>query len=213
MTLTAHTRRHLILGLADQAAGTEVADLLTLVDDSTSQSGYGSSPIATAVATEYGNAFLHQTLLTLTAVPISLSDTHVGGGTQIYDFPAGRIYILGATASVAFTTTSALASTLNASSTLSWGVGSVVTGTQDSGVPIVTSQQDIVAAAAATSSATINVAGAAANSYGTAAAFDGTTTAINAYLNVGVGASDIDGDATVTASGVVRITWLQLGDY
>jgi hypothetical protein len=163
---------------------------------------------------ERGNPIIHQTKITLSALPISVSDTHVGGGTKIYDFPEGRILILGAIATVGFTTTSVLASTLNTAVTLSWGVGTVQTTTQDSGT-LATTQQDIIPTTAATASATINVAGANANGKLAAAAqFDGTTTAIDAYLNVGVpGATDIDGDATITASGSVTITWAFLGDY
>lgn len=163
-------------------------------------------------ATETGAGVLHQTVLTLTAVPLAVSDTHVGGGTLIYTFPVGRISFVGAVASLAFTTTSTLASTLNAGSTLSIGVGSVQTTTQDSGT-LVTTQQNIVNAFSATSSATINVPGATATGAGAATALDGTSSAITAYLNLGVPtATGIDGDATVTASGTITITWMQLGD-
>lgn len=167
-------------------------------------------------AVEKGSGPYHQTVLTLTAVAMAISDTHVGGGSLIYTFPEGNISVLGATCTVAETTTSTLASTLNASSTLSVGVGSVQTTTQDSGT-LVTTQQDIVNAFSATASATINVAGAAANgkiSATTLLRYDGTSAAQAVYLNCGVPTgTDIDGDATTTWSGTVTISWMWNGDY
>lgn len=213
MALTAHAYRHLTAALANKSASSEIENLLSDLDDNLNETGNGASAAATVTAVEKGNSIFHQTVLTLTALPVSINDTNVGGGTKIYDFPAGRVYVLGATASVAFTTTSTLASTLNAGVTLSWGVGSVQTTTQASGT-LATTEQNIVNASTATSSATINVAGATATAVGTAVALDGTTTAIDAYFNVGVPtATDIDGNATVTVTGTITLTWVQLGDY
>lgn len=168
---------------------------------------------ATVSAAESAQA-LRRTVLTLAATPVTVSDTSVGGGVKIYDFPEGRIVILGALGSLAFTTTSTLASTLNAGVTINWGVGSVITTTQASGT-LTTTECDIIASTNATSSATINVAGAVSNGVLAAAKFlDGTTTAIDANLNIGVaGATDIDGDATVTVAGTITLVWLLLGDY
>lgn len=169
---------------------------------------------AGVTAVEYGDANFHKTVLTLTDVEVAVSDSNVGGGTKILDFPEGRLLVLGAVASVNFTTTSTLASTLNAGVTLSWGVGTVQTTTQASGT-LATTQQDLIPATAATSSATINVAGATASAaLASSAQFDGTTTAKDAYINIGVPtATDIDGDATVKVNGTVTITWVYLGDY
>lgn len=175
----------------------------------------GTVGASTVSAVEYGDGIFHKTVLTLTALSVSLSDTNVGGGSKIYTFPEGDIAVLGAVATVAETTTSVLASTLNASKTLSVGVGSVQTTTQASGT-LTTTEQDIVNQFSATSSATINVAGASASGKLTATTltrYDGTATAQAVYLNVGVPtATDIDGDATTTFTGTVTITWAYIGD-
>lgn len=197
-------------GLADHGVKkvlTDVIDQLNAVGNS------GASNGATVTATEQLGA-VHQTVINLTATPITITDASVGGGVKIYTFPEGRIMVLGCVATVAFTTTSVLASTLNASTTLNWGLGTVITTTQASAT-LTTTEVDLLPSTAATASATINVAGAAANGKLAAAAqFDGTTTAIPVNLNVGVAtATDIDGDATVTATGTVVITWINLGDY
>lgn len=166
------------------------------------------TPATGVSAAEYGDAFNHTTVLTITDVPIAINDTSVGGGTHIFTFPQGRVTIIGASGSVTPTTTTTLTSTLNASSKLSFGVGSVQTTTQASGT-LATTQQDMVAAGSCTSSATINVAGTAGTSgLVTPVGFNGSSSAQKAYLNVGVPtAGDIDADATITMSGSVTLTW------
>lgn len=160
-------------------------------------------------AAEYGDGTFHQTVLTLTDVPVTMRDTEQGGGVQIYDFPAGSIQRLGAAGTIAVTTTSELASTLNTGVTCNWGVGS----TTQASATVATTEQDFVNVTAFTSSATIDVAGADATGVGVGvlAALDGISTAVDAFLNLAVaGATDIDADATVTVSGEIKITWVNL---
>lgn len=173
-------------------------------------SGIGATNGATVSAVEYGIGPIHQTTLTFAATPITMRDTQQGGGVKIYDFPEGRILFLGATGSIAVTTTSVLTSTLNAGVTCNWGIGSAT----QSSATVASTEQDIIQVTAFTSSATINVAGAVSKGVGVLTPLDGTTTAIDAYLNLAVaGATDIDANATVTVSGTATITWMNLGDY
>lgn len=174
--------------------------------------GAGTLPAAATPyvsVVEYGDGTFHQSVFTLTAVPITMRDTEQGGGFQIYDFPVGRITRLGATSTIAVTTTSALASTLNAGSTCNYGVGSVT----QANATVATTEQDFVNVTAFTSSATVDVAGADATGVGPGvlASLDGTSTAIDAFLNLAVaGATDIDADATVTVTGTVTLTWINM---
>ena len=158
-------------------------------------------------AAEYGDGTFHQTVLTLTDVPVTMRDTEQGGGIQIYDFPVGRITELGAAGTIAVTTTSILADTLNTGVTCNWGLGSVT----QANATVATTEQDLIQVTAFTASATIDVAGADSTGVGAGvlASWDGTSTAINAFLNLAVaGATDIDADATVTVSGTIKITWV-----
>lgn len=172
----------------------------------------GSGTVPSAVAPyvsveEYGDGVFHQSVFTVTALPITMRDTEQGGGLQFYDFPLGRITTLGATATIGVTTTSVLADTLNTGVTCNYGVGSVT----QSNATVATTEQDMVQVTAFTSSATIDVAGADATGVGAGvlASLDGTSTAINAFLNLAVaGATDIDADATVTVTGTVAISWI-----
>lgn len=182
--------------------------------DNNPDDGDGSIPAALRpfiTAVETGSGGFHKTVLTLTDLPCAMRDTEQGDGQAIYDFPAGRVARIGATSSIAFTTTSALASTLNTGSTCQYGVGSVT----QSNDTLATTEQDFVQVTAFTSSTTVDVAAAATAGVGlmVLAALNGTSTAIQAFLNLAVaGATDIDADATLTASGTITLCWTDLGD-
>ena len=152
-----------------------------------------------------------QTTLILNNVPQTVVNGTEYQGTKIYDFPAGRILVMGATATLQQKTTSTIASTLNASVTGSIGLGTATA----SATTLATTMVDIIPATAFTSSATINVAGTAVSAALAALAqFDGTSTAKDVYLNTAYATTgDVDADATQTISGTVVITWCQLGDY
>jgi hypothetical protein len=174
--------------------------------------GAGTVPASvsgTISATEYGDGAFHKTVLTLTAVPVTMRDTEQGGGVKIYGFPLGYTQRLGASGTIAVTTTSELATTLNTGVTCNWGVGS----TTQANATVATTEQDFVNVTAFTASATVDVAGADATGVGVGvlAALDGTSTAVDAFLNLAVaGATDIDADATVTVSGTINIAWMNL---
>lgn len=151
------------------------------------------------------------TTLTLANVAQAVVNGTEHQGTKIYDFPQGRINILGVTATLQQKTTSALASTLNASS-----IGAIALGTAASASTTLNgTAADLLPSTAFTSSATINVAGTAvSNALAASAQFDGTTTAKDVYVNTAYATTtDVDADATQTISGTVVITWVNLGDY
>ena len=177
-----------------------------------SAASIGAKNGSTVTVQEFGNGVINRTVFTFTALPITLADATAGGGVKIYDFPAGRILRLGASGTIAMTTTSTIASTLNAGVTCNWGLGSVV---QANGT-LATTEQDFLQTTNITASATINVAGAASGGVGAAvlASLDGTATAVDLYLNIGVAtATDIDADATVTVTGTATVLWANVGDY
>jgi hypothetical protein len=152
-----------------------------------------------------------QTTLTLNNVPQAVVNGTEYQGTKIYDLPAGRINVLGCTATLQQKTTSTIASTLNASVT-----GAISLGTATaSNVSLTGTMVDLLPSTAFTSSATINVAGTAVTAALAASAqFDGTATAKDVYLNTAYATTtDVDANATQTISGTVTLTWVNLGDY
>ena len=194
-------------------SGTGSATLTDLASD-TCAVGLGTVQAVTGLsAVERGapDGSIHQTTLRFDGVPVTVADTAQGVGTKIYAFPAGRILILGATGTLAMTTTSVLASTLKTGVSCRWGLGT----TTQANATLATTEQDLIPVTTVTASATINISGATANAALAASAqFDGTATSKNAFLNVSVvTATDIDADATVLLSGFATMTWVNLGDY
>jgi hypothetical protein len=152
-----------------------------------------------------------QTTLTLNNVPQAIVNGTEYQSTKIYDLPDGRIHVVGCVATLQQKTTSALASTLNASVTGAMALGTAAA----SNVSLTGTMVDLLPSTAFTSSATINVAGTAVSAaLAAAAAFDGTTTAKDVYLNTAFATTtDVDGNATQTISGTITLTWINLGDY
>ncbi|MES2950281.1 MAG: hypothetical protein V4858_17195 [Pseudomonadota bacterium] len=151
-----------------------------------------------------------QTTLILNNVPQAVVNGTEYQGTKIYDFPQGRILVMGVTATLQQKTTSAIDTTLNSAT------GAIALGTATaSNVSLTGTMVDLLPSTAFTSSATINVAGTAVSAALAASAqFDGTTTAKDVFLNTAYATTtDVDGNATQTISGTVVITWTQLGDY
>jgi hypothetical protein len=188
---------------------TKLVDL----DASQASGSIGAVPIAlgaTAVATETGDSLVHQTTITLSDLAQAVANGTEYQGTKIYDFPVGRILVLGVTASIAQKTTSAIDTTLNGES-----VGALSIGTATaSNTTLDSTMADLLPSTAFASSATINVAGTAVGAALAASAqFDGTSTATDVYINTAYATTtDVDGNATQTLSGTVKITWINLGD-
>ena len=154
---------------------------------------------------------LHILKLTLDNVGQTVVNGTEYQGTKLMTFPEGRILVLGCTATLRQKTTSALASTLNASSTGAIGLGTATA----SATTLATTMVDLLPSTAFTSSATINVAGTAVNAALAASAqFDGTSAAKAMYLNTAFATTtDVDGDATQTISGTITVSYIWLGDY
>lgn len=178
--------------------------------------GVGSVPGAlasggTVVATEYGNGVVHQTVLTLAAFQQAITDSLAYAGTKLYDFPEGRILILGATGSLAFSVTGVRASTINDNASLTWALGTATA----SSITLASAMVDLLPkttkllAGAVDAFTTASTAALAAS-----AVFDGTATAKDAFLNFGFETNtDIDADGNLSVTGSLTLTWINLGDY
>jgi len=181
------------------------------IDNILTGAGVVPAAVGPYVTAEELGAVIHQTVLSLSAIPITMRDTEQGGGAQIYTFPKGRILLLGGSGQITVTTTAAIADTLNGGKTCNWGVGTV---TQASAT-VATTEQDLVQVAAFVSSTVINTAPAVSTaSPGIAilTPYAGVSTPTAAFLNLAVaGETDIDGDATTITDGTITLSWLNLG--
>lgn len=184
-----------------------------LVAGNTSLSGTDNGAVngATVSAIEYGNAVIHKTVLTLAATPVAVANADAFGSTKIYDFPEGRIFVLGVTASIQWAVIGVRDDTINNNASLTWGLGTDPASNSTIAAAMVNlapKTTKVLAAAGATLNTASTVALAAE------AQFNGTGTAIDANLNVGFETGDdIDADGSLTATGTVTITWINLGDF
>lgn len=172
------------------------------------------------VASETGSGNFRKTTLTLTNTPLSITDALAYAGLKLYDFPAGRLRILDAVMNLTVTTTSEIATTLKSGVDVSIGLGSAVA----TSLTLATTMQNMMpgsgeAVVTFPSSTVINVAPAAVTGFLAAvdaaqlgAILDGTETPIDLFLNLGVAADDIDGNATVVINGTIQLTWINGGD-
>lgn len=175
--------------------------------------GVGAAAGTGVAASEYGTGDVHSTTLTLTALTMALTD-QAGAiayvGTKVYDFPAGAILILGATADIDLTKSSA---GVDADWNGDFGLGTATAAADDT----LTLTEDDILPTTATPEAVAGVT--TSNGQSTAAenvVFDGTTTAKDLYLNYLV--DDADHDVTATpcnliANGTITLHWVNLGDY
>lgn len=181
------------------------------ITDNLDNSEVGAPAVSTVTAKHVQIGPLCITTLTLDNVAQTVTNGTEYQSTKIYDFPEGRISVLGVTARLKQKTTSAIASTINSGVTMAVALGTAAA----SNVSLTGTMADLLPSTNLTTSTTINVAGAAVGAALAATAqFDGTSTAKDVYLNTGFATTtDIDGNGTQTISGTVVISWVNLGDY
>lgn len=188
-----------------------VQGTLTLANPLITESGNGALAGTGVAVSEQGGGPIHQTVFTLTDMPLAVSLANKFGSQKIYDFPEGRIQIIGVVANVKFGVTSNRAATINDNAALKFAIGSAAA----SNATLATTMVDLLPKTSKTLDGLVaaytTLVGAALAAQAT---FDGTTTALDAYFNVGFEtATDVDADGTMKVSGTVTITWINLGDY
>ena len=164
----------------------------------------GIGAVANGVtATEYGDGVMHKTVLSLAEIPVVVvGATGVGfGGVKLYDFPEGRVLVLGVTVDSLIVT---VGTGLDAADGGDWSFGTVISANA-------TLDGTAVDLAPKTSADPIN--GANSVALAASAQFDGTTTAKDLTFSLIVDDGDIAGTVENTIAGAVTVTWMNLGDY
>lgn len=171
--------------------------------------GVGAKNGDTVVVQELGNTVVKQTVLSLTATPVTVANTTGAsfGGVKLYDFPAGRILVLGVTADLSMDWS---ASDIVATGSGDFSMGTTITadatldGTDVNLLPSTGMLDPFVAGV-----------GTAKGALAASAQFDGTSTAIDANLNIIIDDADVADAASdiVLVTGTVKLTWINLGDY
>ena len=164
----------------------------------------GSSPVGTVIADELGGmCFAHQTVFTLVSLPVSVvGATGVGfGGTQIYDFPAGVLWVFACMMNLTFDTTG---TNLSATDGGDCSIGTTVAGDGT----LSSTDEDLCP------ETSVDPLSDGATGYLAAGAmFDGSATAKDVYVNMLIDDGDIGDTESLLISGTIIITWVNLGDY
>lgn len=169
--------------------------------------GTGAVPAAVAaqvVARETGDT-VRQITLTLTACPVTLvknGTTSGGGGTKIYSFPVGLIQPVGGTTNL----------TIAAAGDKSFlaAVGSAAAGTDGSLTSTEISFLPQTAATTTSGAGTCKMKSSSTTPT-PGAVLDGTSTAVDVYLNACLNA-DATGVEALTFSGTITLTVINHGD-
>ncbi len=174
------------------------------------ESGIGTANSAANVtAVEHGiTDVIHKTILTLASTPISVvGASGIGfGGVKCYDFPEGRILILGSMAELSIDVSG---DGIGDTGSGDVGLGTAVVADADLGD---TTDVDLGPSTALTDPFVAGV-GVANVALAAAAPFDGTSTAKDAFLNCIIDDADIAGTETALFTGTWTLTWINLGDF
>lgn len=186
------------------------------LDSLTETTEAGSVPAAVSpyvVATEYGSNVMHKTVLTCTALPLSIADdagVAQYGGVQVYTFPLGLISTLMAKMSGNLTlgVTGTIINTFTGVNAL--GSAVATTGATLIGTEATYLQSTANATAAAKVAAVSSVSIATALTEAAMRTVDGRTTAAPVFLNFAI-ADDVTHTAgTGTFTGEISFTWSKL---
>jgi type II secretory pathway component GspD/PulD (secretin) len=183
-------------------------DFRTLYDE---KHGSGGNVAGTGVSGNATSGGFTKQVLTFKNTPIVLADNAgvvAYGSLKILDFPQGSVIIEGATANLVVTKTSA---GVNATWNGDFGVG---TAAADNTNTLSSTEQNIIPTTP-TPAAVAGVTSAKGRSTASVT-LDGTTTAVDAYINFLV--DDANQDVTTTPcnlilNGTVTILWANMGDY
>ncbi len=164
-------------------------------------------------AAEFTNGLWARTVLTCTALPISLADdagVAQYGGVKVYDFPAGLLCTLGGVIDGALTLPTPFIDAFT-------GVTALGTATAGTGSTLTSTEANILQSTALTTAAS-KVAVADAVSIATALTeagarwVDGTTTAVDLYLNYAIADDAAHTAETGHFTGTITLIWTLIGD-
>lgn len=167
------------------------------------------------VATEYGDNLMHKTVLTCTALPISVADdagVAQYGGALVYTMPEGLIASFGAIISGNLTlgttgTIIAAFTGVNALGTVTASTGATLTSTEATWL-----QQTANATASSSIAAISSVSVATQLTESAGRIVDGTTTPAPVYLNFAIADDATHTAGTGSFTGTITIAWMKVGD-
>ena len=160
---------------------------------------------------ERGSGIFHETIFTITAHALTVTDSGANGGhgsQKIYDFPEGHIKVISGHANV--TVFSAQGTAAADSGVFDIALGTTATATDNE--ELATTEQDIVTKIEGTLDGSGDLSSAVSNIDSTDETFDGSTTAIDLFLNAAITAATISATEVFDVTAVVTVYWVNAGD-
>ncbi len=153
---------------------------------------------------------MHQTTITIPGVALTTSDDVTHGAftsLELYDFPEGNLLINGGVASLALVAgVGGLADT----AAIVAGVGTSAAAISSGDGTLAAAEANIIPSTAYTLAGGIKAATKAVSTAQLLA--DGTASAKKAYLNFQCPTAGSSATDTLTVTGTVKLTWINLGD-
>lgn len=177
---------------------------LNVQEEATTEINVGA--IAGSLTTAVENlAQVKRTIITFAARSLAVTDALAYAGTKVYDFPAKRIRIIGASSSLQFAVKTTMASTINASAEMDYSFGTVTA----SSITLASTMVDVIPKVDSPLAATIDTLSTAA--VGALAAGADFAASSDVYLNVAFPTNtEIDADGTLEVTGTLTLTWVEL---
>lgn len=163
-----------------------------------------------ATAVEQFDGLTHVTILTLTltgANDLDLANADGGIGAKVYDFPEGRIQILGSIIDATVVVNNVFEASVN--DVFIVGAGTV---TAAADATLATTEVDLLPAVTLDTVSNTVLSLAWESALAEEPQFDGTVTPVDAFINVAVAGTSISAALTVAITGTWTITWQNLGD-
>lgn len=176
-----------------------------------SLAGAGAPNGSHVYASEESDGYVHKTTLNFSGQRLTVTDALAYLGTKIYDFPRGRILLLGTLGSLVFQVTSARAGTINLNAAMDWALGSVAA----SNITLASTMLDMLPKVDKTlDAADDGFHTASTGALVASAQFDGTSTPVDMFLNLSFPTNtEIDADGTMTVTGQIVFHWINLGEF
>lgn len=191
-------------------ATTEVKDATAALQ------GKGTVPVNTITAYEHGDSIVRKTVLECNAVTVTISDdagVAQYGGVQVYDFPEGMLLVKGVRVSGILT--AGVTGTIidNWDGDVAVGSATATTGATLTGTEADIMQSVAVSAGASDKDGVVTAASIATALTESGARWqDGSTTAINLFLNFVIDEDGTHTAGTATFNGTIEFNWEMLGD-
>jgi hypothetical protein len=189
---------------------------LAVTGNLTTGSGVGTKNGATVTVVELGDGAVHKSVFTLASTPLPIVSVTTGagvGGIKIYDFPQGRICVLGTMANLSLVVGAAKQADFTDNTPEGdIGVGTVAPANADALGDDATDDDFATATAFAMTAfadTSVQCPSEALLQH------DGTGTAKSIIVTGLVDAADIDNDVTteLEVSGTITVVWANLGDF